>query len=215
MCNPADDEPCISGTPSQAAIQGDTRSPGNATTTPCSPPPARCWPPASSVSTTGCPPASSSPPRCRNWRPAPGAALTGGGTLLPMSRCDPARPPTPITTWPSSTTAKPWRSITPNASPHPRNELCCTPRIAAVLPRLHRPRLPVRGPPLRPLRHQPRHRRQRPDLCLLPQPQTRRTRLDHPQKQPQPNRMDPTRTPRPRTTPRQHVPPPRETATGQ
>ncbi len=26
MCNPADDEPCISGTPSQAAIQGDTRS---------------------------------------------------------------------------------------------------------------------------------------------------------------------------------------------
>jgi len=26
MCNPADDEPCVSGTPSQAAIQGDTRS---------------------------------------------------------------------------------------------------------------------------------------------------------------------------------------------
>ena len=26
MCNPADDEPCTSGTPSQAAIQGDTRS---------------------------------------------------------------------------------------------------------------------------------------------------------------------------------------------
>ncbi len=28
MCNPADDEPCVSGTPSQAAIQGDTRSAG-------------------------------------------------------------------------------------------------------------------------------------------------------------------------------------------
>ena len=28
MCNPADDEPCVGGTPSQAAIQGDTRSPG-------------------------------------------------------------------------------------------------------------------------------------------------------------------------------------------
>ena len=28
MCNSADDEPCISGTPSQAAIQGDTRSLG-------------------------------------------------------------------------------------------------------------------------------------------------------------------------------------------
>src|SRR5271155_3222788 len=28
MCNPADDEPCLSGTPSTAAIQGDTRSLG-------------------------------------------------------------------------------------------------------------------------------------------------------------------------------------------
>ena len=28
MCNPADDTPCISGTPSQAAIQGDTRTAG-------------------------------------------------------------------------------------------------------------------------------------------------------------------------------------------
>ena len=26
MCNPADDQPCVSGTPSQAAIQGDTRT---------------------------------------------------------------------------------------------------------------------------------------------------------------------------------------------
>ena len=51
-----------------------------------------------------------------------------------------------------------------------------------LVPRLHRARLPVRGPPLQPLRHQPRHRHQRPDFCLRPQPQTRRTRLDHPQK---------------------------------
>src|ERR1700730_7130818 len=28
MCNPADDQPCTGGTPSQAAIQGDTRSAG-------------------------------------------------------------------------------------------------------------------------------------------------------------------------------------------
>ena len=28
MCNAADDEPCLSGTPSQAAIQADTRSLG-------------------------------------------------------------------------------------------------------------------------------------------------------------------------------------------
>ena len=43
----------------------------SATTTPCSPPPARSWPPETSVSTTACPPASSSPPRCKNSKPAP------------------------------------------------------------------------------------------------------------------------------------------------
>ncbi len=74
MCNSDDETPCISGTPSQAAIQGDTRSPGSATTTPCSRPPARCWPPATSANTTAYPPPSSSPPHCRSWRKAPAAA---------------------------------------------------------------------------------------------------------------------------------------------
>ena len=86
MCNSADVEPCVSGTPSQAAIQGDTRSAGQRNHDAL----ARrrhapCWPPASSVSTTGYPPASSSPPPCTNSKPAPAEALTGGGTLLPMS----------------------------------------------------------------------------------------------------------------------------------
>ena len=49
-------------------------------------------------------------------------------------RCGPARLATPTTTWPSSTKAKRWRSITPNAWPHPPNELCCTPRIVAAPP---------------------------------------------------------------------------------
>ena len=86
MCNPADVEPCVSGTPSQAAIQGDTRSAGQRNHDALARGwPAPCWPPANSVNTTDYRPASSSPPRCKNSRPAPGKALTGGGTLLPMS----------------------------------------------------------------------------------------------------------------------------------
>ena len=48
------------------------------------------------------------------------------------ARRDPARPATPTTTWPSSTKAKRWRSITPNAWPHQPSELCCTPKTAAA-----------------------------------------------------------------------------------
>ena len=86
MCNPADDEPCISGTPSHAAIQGDTRSAGTAQ--PRRPrwlPPARCWPPATSVNTTAYPHPSSSPPHWHELEKGAGRGLTGGGTLLPMS----------------------------------------------------------------------------------------------------------------------------------
>ncbi len=36
MCNPADDQPCTSGTPSQAQIDTDTAPWPNANTTPCS-----------------------------------------------------------------------------------------------------------------------------------------------------------------------------------
>jgi hypothetical protein len=85
MCNSADDEPCVSGTPSQAAIQGDTRNTGqrhhdallalaraalasgelgqhNGL-------------PASIVVTTS----------LQELEAGAGRGLTGGGTLLPMS----------------------------------------------------------------------------------------------------------------------------------
>src|ERR1700729_1366000 len=85
MCNPADDQPCTGGTPSQAAIQGDTRSAGqrhhdallalaraalasgdlgqhNAL-------------PASIIATTS----------LQELEAAAGRGLTAGGTLLPMS----------------------------------------------------------------------------------------------------------------------------------
>ena len=59
MCNSADDQPCVSGTPRRPPSRATPAAPDSATTTPCSPRPARCWPPVSSVNTTGCPPASS------------------------------------------------------------------------------------------------------------------------------------------------------------
>ena len=86
MCNSADDEPCVGGTPSQAAIQGDTRSAGQRNHDALLAAGTRaCWPPENSVSTTVCPPASSSPPRCEELETGAGTGLTGGGTLLPMS----------------------------------------------------------------------------------------------------------------------------------
>src|ERR1700734_2937505 len=85
MCNPADDQPCTGGTPSQAAIQGDTRSTGqrhhDALLTL-----ARAalasgelghhnGLPASIIVTTS----------LRELEAGAGKAVTGGGTLLPMS----------------------------------------------------------------------------------------------------------------------------------
>ncbi len=74
MCNPADQTPCISGTPPTAAIQGDTRSCAQRTHDALL---------AAGRALTGLrrprqpqrPPdlASSSPPHCKNSRPAPGA----------------------------------------------------------------------------------------------------------------------------------------------
>ena len=85
MCNPADDTPCLSGIPSQDKIEGDTRSPGqrNHDALVAS---ARALLasgelgqhsglPASIVVTT----------TLQELEAGAGTALTGGGTLLPMS----------------------------------------------------------------------------------------------------------------------------------
>ena len=164
MCNSADETPCVSGTPSRAGHPGRHPQPRpSATTTPCSPPPAPYWRPASSVSTTGYPPASSSPPPART---------RGGAGKGPHRRrhavadvgCDPAgrpRPPLP---------GHLRQRQSPGALSHqapgltgPANRVVRQ-RPRVLVPRLHRARLPLRGPPLQPLRHQPRHRRQRPDF---------------------------------------------------
>ena len=85
MCNPADDTPCTGGTPSQAAIQGDTRSLGqrhhDALLAACRALLAsgelgqHNGLPASIIVTT----------TLQELEAGAGKALTGGGTLLPMS----------------------------------------------------------------------------------------------------------------------------------
>jgi hypothetical protein len=85
MCNPDDIEPCVSGTPSQAAIQGDTRS-GNQRNHDALVAAGRALLasgdlgqhnglPASIIVTT----------TLQELEAGVGKALTGGGTLLPMS----------------------------------------------------------------------------------------------------------------------------------
>ena len=85
MCNPDDIEPCVSGTPSQAAIQGDTRSAsqrnhdalvaaGRALLTSGDLGQHNGLPASIIVTTT-----------LQELEAGAGKALTGGGTLLPMS----------------------------------------------------------------------------------------------------------------------------------
>ena len=85
MCNPADAEPCVRGTPSHAAIQGDTRSLGQRhhdallaaarALLACGELGHHNGLPASIIVTTS----------LQELEAGAGTALTGGGTLLPMS----------------------------------------------------------------------------------------------------------------------------------
>ena len=133
MCNSADDEPCVSGTPSQAAIDGDTRSAGQRNhdaLLAAAARPAGLRRARSAQRAAGH--ASSSPPPCKNWKPAPGSGLTGGGTLLPMSRCDPAGPPRPPLPG-HLRQRQSARALSHQTAGLTRpNELCCTPKIVAA-----------------------------------------------------------------------------------
>ena len=214
MCNPDDIEPCVSGTPSQAAIQGDTRN-ANQRNHDALVVAGRALLasgdlgqhnglPASIVVTT----------TLQELEAGAGKALTGGGTLLPMS--DVIR---------LGSHAHHYLAIFDKGKAlalyHTKRTRLTGPANCAArqrswlhLPRLHRARLSLRSPPQQPLRHQPCHRHQPPQLCLWPQPQTRRTRLDHPQKRARRHRVDPTRTPRPGAAADQHLSSPRKASPG-
>ena len=208
-------EPCVSGTPSQAAIDDDTRSPGQRNHDALLAAARARWPPVNSVNTTVYLPASSSPPRCGELEAGAGKALTGGGTLLPMSDVirlashahhylaifDKGKA---LALYHTKRLASPAQRIVLYA----KDRGCSFPGcdVPGYLCEVHH---------CDPYATNPVTDINEPDLRLRPQPQTRRPRLDHPQKHPRPNRMDPTTAPRPRPTPHQHLPSSGKTVTGQ
>ena len=85
MCNPADDEPCISGTPSQAAIQGDTRSAGQRNHDALLAAGRALLASGELGQHNGLPASIIVTTTLQELEAGAGKALTGGGTLLPMS----------------------------------------------------------------------------------------------------------------------------------
>ena len=208
MCNSADETPCVSGAPSQAAIQGDTRSLGQRNHDALLAAARALLASGELGQHNGLPASIIVTTTLEELEKGAGRGLTGGGTLLPMS--DVIRLGSHAHHYLAIfDKGKALRAVS-HQTPGLAGPTNCLVRQGSwvFVPRLQRAGLSVRGPSLQPLRHRPRHRCQRPDFWLRPQPQTRRTRLDHPQKQPRPHRMDSTTTPRPRAASRQHLPPP-------
>ena len=85
MCNPADLEPCISGTPSQAAIQGDTRSLGQRNHDALNAAARALLASGDLGQHNGLPASIIVTTTLKELEAGAGRGLTGGGTLLPMS----------------------------------------------------------------------------------------------------------------------------------
>jgi hypothetical protein len=85
MCNSADDEPCVSGTPSQAAIQGDTRSAGQRNHDALLAAARALLASGELGQHNGLPASIIVTTTLQELEAGAGKALTGGGTLLPMS----------------------------------------------------------------------------------------------------------------------------------
>jgi len=85
MCNPADEEPCISGTPSQVAIEGDTRNAAQRTHDALVAAARALLASGELGQHRGLPAAIIVTTTLQELEKGAGRGLTGGGTLLPMS----------------------------------------------------------------------------------------------------------------------------------
>jgi Domain of unknown function (DUF222) len=85
MCNPADDEPCVSGTPSQQAIQNDTRSAGQRNHDALLALARNALASGELGQHNGLPASIIVTTTLQDLEAGAGRGLTGGGTLLPMS----------------------------------------------------------------------------------------------------------------------------------
>ncbi len=192
MCNPDDEAPCVDGPPPEQAVGGDSRTCAQRNHDALNAGLRALLSSGELGRHNGLPATIVVTTTLKALEAGSGKALTGGGTLLPMS--DVVR---------LASHAHHYLAIFDNgkalalyhtkrlASPRAAN---CAARQGSwvLVPRLQRPGLPLRSPPPRSLRHQSRHRCQPADFRLLPQPPTRRPRLDHPQKCAWRHRMDPT-----------------------
>jgi hypothetical protein len=140
MCNPTDDTPCVDGTPAQEAIEGDTRSPAQRSHDALNAALRALLASGKLGQHNGLPASIIVTTTLAELQAAAGTGLTGGGTILPMSDvirlARHARHYAPASgRYPqaSSTTAKPWRSITPSDWPRLDNGLCSTPRNVTVV----------------------------------------------------------------------------------
>src|SRR5271168_2815607 len=201
MCNAADAEPCISGTPSQAAIQGDTRNTGQRhhdalltlarTALASGELGQHNGLPASIIVTT----------TLKELEAGAGKALTGGGTLLPMSDVirlaghahlylaifDNGKA---LALYHTKRLASPAQRI----MLHAKDRGCSFPNcdVPGYLCEVHhvRPWATTHATDIDNL-----------TLACGPNHRNGRTRLDHPQKQSQRHRVDPTAAPGPRSIP--------------
>jgi hypothetical protein len=85
MCNSADDQPCISGTPSESAIQGDTRNAGQRNHDALNAAARALLASGELGQHNGLPASIIVTTTLKELEAGCGKALTGGGTLLPMS----------------------------------------------------------------------------------------------------------------------------------
>jgi hypothetical protein len=131
MCNPDDDTPVVDGPPPEAAGQHDTRSASQRSHDGLNAALRALLASGKLGQHNGLPTTIIVTATLRDLESASGKALTGGGTLLPMS--DVIRLARHAHHYLAiSTRAKRSGCITPNDWPHPANELCSTPRTVGA-----------------------------------------------------------------------------------
>ena len=212
MCNADDDEPCLSGTPSQAAIQADTRSAGQRHHDALLAAARALLASGELGQHNGLPASIIVTTTLQELEAGAGRGLTGGGTLLPMS--DVIRLAShahhylaifdngkALALYHTKRLASPAQRIVLYA----RDRGCTFPgcTVPAYLCEVHHDD-PYATHPVTDVNHL--------TLACGPNHELAEQGWTTRKNSPRPHRMDPTRTPRPRTTPHQHLPPPRKTA---
>ncbi len=168
MCNADDDEPCLSGTPSQAAIASrhpqrraaPPRRAARRRPRPLSLRRARPTQRPTGIDHRDHHPAGT---RSRRW-----ARADRRRHPVADVGCDPARRPRPSLPGHLRQRQSPGALSHQTAGLTRPTDRVVRERPRLHLPRLHHARLPMRSPPLQPLRHPPGHRCQRPDLGCGP-----------------------------------------------